>query len=260
MRRCNSLCVFVIVMSFLVLTGCGGGGGGGGVAKDIGIGTIGPEGGTVSTQGGGAQLAIPANALATSADITIETSDSTPPSRALQGTTYDFDSSAAFGKAVQAKIRYAKETLPDGAVESSLRMYRKNGNAWEGLVGVVDTTNRTVSVSVNSLGTLTIQADNQFAGKYSGSYTGALSGTWSATVNVDGSITATATGGFSGSGTMGYSGASTMTLAGSGSAYGYTVVFSGKFEIDGNGDSTGQGTWRNSANESGTWKGSRTGK
>lgn len=243
------------------LAGCGGGGGGSApAAQDAGRATVGARGGTLASGDGSARVDFPADALLADTSFTAAQTSSVPAtSRLVVGTAHEFVPSMTFSRAAQLTLQYDPSRLPAGAQESKLVLYKVVGADWVPVPGsVVDTIRHTVTAPVGSFSKYGILADNQFAGRYTGTFGGDASGTWSATVGVDGALTATASGGFTGRGSVSFTGASTIPLSGSGTTDGYRITFGGNFVAHSDHSITGSGAWNSSSGYHGTWTGGKT--
>jgi len=138
----------VILLSILLLTGCGGDGD----PTHPPAGTsIGPDGGTVSADAGRVTLAFPAGAVDDEIDVGVEPASS-PPADAgmILARAYDLSPDGAqFQQPVTLTIRYEDDQVPVGVVEEDLRLCKAVGAAWQTVPGsVVDTGANTVSAEL----------------------------------------------------------------------------------------------------------------
>jgi len=108
----------------------------------------------------------------------------------------------------------------------------------------------TVYSSAQATTHVTSSINGLFAGDYTGTYSGAMSGTWVVTIAANGTVSGTADGSALVSGTM-------ATTLSTGSTYGFTGTAGGTPWVGTLNISTKvfSGTWNNGAGSSGTWTG-----
>jgi len=111
----------------------------------------GPLGGTVSEEEGRVTLDIPAGALATTIQISVDAVASPLPSSALvPGTAYDLGPDGTqFTEPVQLSLSYDPSALPEGVQEQFLKIGTVQGEAWVALEGsTVDAEANTVTAPI----------------------------------------------------------------------------------------------------------------
>ena len=110
--------------------------------------TIGAAGGTVSSRVGGAVLTFPAGALSANLAITTALMTDPPASPGLvSALAYDFGPSGSqFAQPVTINLHYQSSQLPAGVSPIFLRLFLRNGSAWDSVPGSsVDTVAHTVT-------------------------------------------------------------------------------------------------------------------
>ena len=133
MRHIGLAAVFTVGLMILFVAllplvgGCGGDDDGGTEPSPPDGETIGPDGGTVTSDDANAAVVIPASALADEMAITVATAE-TPPPDYISGTAYDFGPDGTqFDQNVTLTIGYAPADLPAGTEPDSLKLCRAMG-------------------------------------------------------------------------------------------------------------------------------------
>ena len=118
--------------------------------------TIGPEGGTVTSNDGNVRLDVPAGALQTETGITVSAQSTYPADDGVvPGTCYEFGPDGTqFSQPSQLTIEYDEASLPTGTTEDDLQIHRASGSAWD-LVpdSTVDAEANTVSAPIGGFST-----------------------------------------------------------------------------------------------------------
>jgi Tol biopolymer transport system component len=158
--KCAGMAAFAAVALcsgavIITAAGCGGGAGSFSSIGQPSSAIINSAGGSLSS--GSASASVPANAVSTSTTFTLSTATGYPSdTRLLSGSAYTIDFGGAYlFQPITFTIGYG--TLPTGAVEASLTMYTVVNGAWKAVPGsTLNTTNKTVSASIQSAGTYAI--------------------------------------------------------------------------------------------------------
>ena len=117
-------------------------------------GIISTSGGTVTAQSGAVEIIIPADALATSTNISVAVSNAfASDPRVIRA--FDFGPPGTnFAKPIALKIKYDPATLPPGTEEAALELYLRTTSGWQVVTpSTVDLTAKTVSASVSHFST-----------------------------------------------------------------------------------------------------------
>jgi hypothetical protein len=110
--------------------------------------TIGPSGGTVTSSDGNAVLTFPAGALSSNLAITTAVMTDPPTSPGLiSALAYDFGPTGSqFAQPVTIKLTYQPSQIPVGFSPVFLRLFVRNGSAWDSVPGsTVDTVAHTIT-------------------------------------------------------------------------------------------------------------------
>jgi TolB protein len=140
------------------LAGCGGGGTVSSVSFPTTT-TITSAGGTVTS--GNATLTVSGGVVQSPTTVSVQAATGYPAdSRIVSNTAYNFNANGAtFVQPVTISIKYTTASLPTGAVESSLTLFKVVNNAWTQVTSsTLDTTNKVVSGTDTTLGVYAILA------------------------------------------------------------------------------------------------------
>ena len=139
--------------------GNGGGGNGSGPPPPV-TGAIGPEGGTLTSDGATVVLEVPAGALTSAVEITIAPDADAIHPWSLPGTGFVFEPEGiAFAVPARLRVSYDADASSVHDAERGLALYRVDGDDWERLESRVDTTARTVEAEIDGFSAFALRRE-----------------------------------------------------------------------------------------------------